>query len=132
MVRYFLSVHGVAGDASEPGVAGWIRVRSLSWQAANASGSGAGAGKAVFDRLSATIPTRPAGPILFVKCSAGEHVRHAELRGFRGNSLVVAARMSDLLVESCRDTPDYLDEARTEVVLAFANVQLVDGTAARP
>ena len=46
-------------------------------------------------------------PILFVKCRAGEHVRHAELRGFRGNSLVVAARMSDLLVESCMDTPNY-------------------------
>ncbi len=105
----------------------------MSWQAANASGSGSGsgAGKAVFDRLSATIPTRPAGPILFVKCNAGEHVRQAELRGFRGSGLVVAARMSDLLVESCRHTPDYIDEARTEIVLAFANLQFVYGAAAR-
>ncbi|HJQ58425.1 MAG TPA: type VI secretion system tube protein Hcp [Vineibacter sp.] len=128
MSRSYLKVDGVPGDVRDPNLFGFITVTSLSWpEPRNGSGGGGGAGRFTTDRLSTTVPAGPHAHVLYVKCAAGEHIRQAELRMFKERGQFVAARMSDILVDSCTSLAD----GQANVVFTFANVTFSQGTMAR-
>jgi type VI secretion system secreted protein Hcp len=83
MADYFLKVDGIQGESTDAKHQGEIEVLAFSWgvgQAGSAStGSGGGAGKAVFDDLLVVARTSKASPLLWLACANGTHIKTAVL-----------------------------------------------------
>ena len=134
MSRYYLKLDGIPGDSDERGLEGWLAVSSVTWLTANAgpggaSGAGGGPGRANFDRIATDLAAGMHGQILFMKSANGEPIGNAELRVFKDKALSVSARMSGVVVESCRFPSG---PARVEVVFNYDKIKFTYGQMVAP
>lgn len=103
----FLKIDGIKGESTTKGQEGAIDVQSFSWGLVNissiATGSGGGAGKAVFQDFHFTKFTDLSSTALFFAVASGQHIKDATLtvRKSGGEALTyLVIKMSDVLVSS--------------------------------
>ena len=106
-IDMFLKLEGVKGESQDSTHKHEIEIDSFSWGVTNigtaSSGSGLGAGKAVFQDFTVTKSADSASPVLFEKCAVGEHIKSAILtiRKSGGKKLeYYKIKFTDLLVSS--------------------------------
>jgi type VI secretion system secreted protein Hcp len=104
-IDMYLKLDGVKGESQDSKHKDSIEIESFSWGVTNAgtasSGSGLGAGKAVFRDFTITKGADAASPVLFEKCATGEHIKSAILtiRKSGGTKLeYYKVKFTDLLV----------------------------------
>ena len=130
-VDYFLKIDGISGESTDEAHKGEIEVESFSWgvsQTTTRLGSGAGAGRAVFQDLHFTTSVSKASPVLFQKCATGQHLKEAVLTcrkaGGEQREEFLKITLSDVLVSSYQaagSAPPGPTEPPGDVILLSTN-----------
>jgi type VI secretion system secreted protein Hcp len=130
MADYFLKVDGIQGESTDAQHKGEIDVLAFSWgvgQAGGAAtGSGAGAGKAVFDDLLVVAHTSKASPLLWLACASGTHIKTAVLTARKAGKPpqeFLTIVITDVLVSSFEVDGSDEDHPLDQVSFSYAKVE---------
>ena len=104
----FLKIEGVEGESTDRAHKGEIEISSFSWGVSNTGtgtvGGGSGAGKAVVEDFSFTMPLSKASPSLMLACATGRHFPTATItcRKAGGSQQLefLKIKLQDILVSS--------------------------------
>lgn len=82
-VDYLLEIDGIKGESGDSKHKDTIEINSFGWGVVNtgshAAGGGGGAGKASFSDVSFSTGVNASGPLLFLACASGQHIKKAIL-----------------------------------------------------
>jgi type VI secretion system secreted protein Hcp len=145
-VSFFLSIPGIAGEATLKGFEGQIELLTWAWGVDNSgslgSGGGGGAGKATPRDVIALAESGIQSPPLLLDTNTGRHVQSALLSCVRSGKrpfTFMTLKFEELLVTSYAVTPDPTDGHPLDLVhLVFAKLtytvfpQNADGSAGTP
>jgi type VI protein secretion system component Hcp len=99
--KYFLLIDGINGGSTDKDHVGWFEIDSFEFDVSNTAGtgSGGGAGKAVFSPLEVALSLDPGLAGLLASVATGKHVKTVQLEGVTANGdTVYDLRLADVLV----------------------------------
>jgi type VI secretion system secreted protein Hcp len=128
-IDIFAKIGDIKGESLDSKHKDEIEVLSFSWgvtnPASHGSGSGGGAGKAVFQDLSIVHKIDKASPLLLAACATGEHLKEATIthrKAGKGQQEFLVVKLNDVLITGVIHAGDTTGPASETVSLAFAKV----------
>ena len=131
-LEYFLKIDGIPGESTDKKHAGEIAIESFSWGAQQTGtgslGGGGGAGKVQIQDLHVTARTSKAGPLMFLTCATGTHVKSAVLSARKAGSKqpgdFLTFSLSDVLVHAYQIAGSDTEPPRDSVSLTFGRIEI--------